>query len=126
MRHELTFGQEQSVWSGEPSREPLKSLRPLRNQLKAVSIILGQQSAIVGDLAYEFRKNRWWDWNWGHEGEQNPEADDPPKPYYEWTRYLMNDQYWQTQDQKGIIEQLDALATNLRLEVRQLGERSLG
>lgn len=105
--------QEQEVWSGEPSREPLKSLRPLRNELKAISIVLQGQIDFLEQLKFRLRPETLKPWglneNW---------PDGLPCP--ERTRALMDDLITAAENRKEVIEQLDALGADLRTQVTQI------
>lgn len=95
--------QEQEVWSGEPSREPLKSLRPLRNELKAISIILERQS----DALQKMRGKIHW-------------TDFDPFPYtniYDYAYSILDEGLSAAENRKEVVKQLDALGTDLRTQV---------
>ena len=91
--------QEEQVWGLEPSRTPLKTLRPLRNELLAASIVLQSQFDVLEDLEDQLP----WHYSTG---------DYRSRPHK--MALALQDT---AQDRLDILARLDALCTDLRTEV---------
>ncbi|KAK3652861.1 hypothetical protein LTR56_004809 [Elasticomyces elasticus] len=89
---------EQEVWSGEPSRGPLKSLRTLRNEMAAAGIILQSQLDVLEAL----KKSLHWRM--------------PHRDYEDQPQRIANTLVEAAKDRVDILPSLEALAAELRAE----------